>query len=184
MGKKLQARVMSGDWCLRAIFDVLWDTHVDAGGHCKARTFDERVLEYDVRYHGDRVHLLYILIIINMSIIPEHASFEVRCRAGKYRIGAESGWAEPTIGESSPEPAPLRPSPTGDLPPPPCSHRRHDPSSSQRVQRAMDHLLHRGAQHHLLRPIGRTTPPTVRKHHLRRADPGAIGRSGAIVEDV
>ena len=25
------------------LFDVLWDTHVDAGGHCKARTFDERV---------------------------------------------------------------------------------------------------------------------------------------------
>ena len=26
-----------------ALFDVLWDTHVDAGGHCKGRTFDERV---------------------------------------------------------------------------------------------------------------------------------------------
>ena len=25
------------------LFDVLWDTHVDEGGHCKARTFDERV---------------------------------------------------------------------------------------------------------------------------------------------
>ena len=25
------------------LFDILWDTHVDAGGHCKARTFDERV---------------------------------------------------------------------------------------------------------------------------------------------
>ena len=25
------------------LFDVLWDTHVDAGGHCKARTFDELV---------------------------------------------------------------------------------------------------------------------------------------------
>ena len=25
------------------LFKVLWDTHVDAGGHCKARTFDERV---------------------------------------------------------------------------------------------------------------------------------------------
>ena len=74
------------------------------------------VLEHDVRYHGDGVHLLYIRIIINMSIIPELASIEVR--AGKYRIGAESGWVEPTIGESSPEPAPLCPAPTGDLPPP------------------------------------------------------------------
>ena len=25
------------------LFDVLWDTHVDAGGHCKNRTFDDRV---------------------------------------------------------------------------------------------------------------------------------------------
>ena len=26
-----------------ALFDVLWATHVDAGGHCKGRTFDDRV---------------------------------------------------------------------------------------------------------------------------------------------
>jgi hypothetical protein len=26
-----------------AMFDVLWDTHVIAGGHCKGRTFDARV---------------------------------------------------------------------------------------------------------------------------------------------
>lgn len=26
-----------------ALFDVLWATHVDAGGHCKSRTFDDRV---------------------------------------------------------------------------------------------------------------------------------------------
>jgi hypothetical protein len=29
--------------CEGDLFDVLWDTHVDEGGHCKARTFDDRV---------------------------------------------------------------------------------------------------------------------------------------------
>ena len=31
------------------LFDVLRDTHVDAGGHCKGRTFDQRV---KTRYVG------------------------------------------------------------------------------------------------------------------------------------
>ena len=41
------------------------------------------VLEHDVRYHGDGVHLLYIRIIINMSIIPELCSHRV-CVLGAW----------------------------------------------------------------------------------------------------